>query len=703
MILRCIHVLNKSNIFLLCIALWFSQASVAQSRCGFDIVHKKILERSPVYQNRVDNLEKVIAEQNRSPIARSGIQGQLGTAAALYTIPVVIHVIHTGGAVGSLDNPSDAQLLGAIDYLNSVYNGTMPGIEGVGDIQIQFELARRDPSCNPTTAINRVDGSALTNYTANGVNVQGTSGVDELTVKNLVRWDPAKYYNIWVVNKFDGQDGTSGTFVGGFAYFPGAPQQYDGTMILATQMATNRKTLPHEMGHAFAVYHPFQGSSGSTCSPDADCTTQGDRVCDTDPITQSFSCRTGTNDCTGGPYSINTENNFMSYTSCATLFTAGQKARMLSAAATSFRSYGGSWALSTTYPVTPFNAPSGAACTPATTGLGLVSNYAGVMNLTLNGISVTSSTAYVDAGYRNNSTACQSLYYLEEGQSYTINLRLYGLNAEQAKVWIDFNNDGSFNNAEEYIGGISENAPPGSRPGGLTVNIPLAIPASAVKDQVIRMRVVDEISTIYGAAELTTACIEPEYGQAEDFPVFIRSLSLLPIELLSFTASPAGNDVQLNWQTSLEQNSAGFDIERSTNGNDYLKIGAVTARGVPSTYRFTDRGVPTGEYYYRLRQTDKDNRFTYSKTVKVTVGNRTSAYRILNNPASSYIDLSLPSKRTTTSINLVDVSGRLLMQKTIGAGTTLYRLEGIEQYSPGVYFIQVVSENEKTVLKFVKK
>lgn len=235
------------------------------------------------------------------------------------------------------------------------------------------------------------------------------------------------------------------------------------------------------------------------------------------------------------------------------------------------------------------------------------------------------------------------------------------------------------------------------------MNIPLAIPASAVKDQVIRMRVVDEISTIYGAAELTTACIEPEYGQAEDFPVFIRSLSLLPIELLSFTASPAGNDVQLNWQTSLEQNSAGFDIERSTNGNDYLKIGAVTARGVPSTYRFTDRGVPTGEYYYRLRQTDKDNRFTYSKTVKVTVGNRTSAYRILNNPASSYIDLSLPSKRTTTSINLVDVSGRLLMQKTIGAGTTLYRLEGIEQYSPGVYFIQVVSENEKTVLKFVKK
>jgi Secretion system C-terminal sorting domain len=224
-----------------------------------------------------------------------------------------------------------------------------------------------------------------------------------------------------------------------------------------------------------------------------------------------------------------------------------------------------------------------------------------------------------------------------------------------------------------------------------------------VKDQVIRMRVLEDLSPIYGVPPIGVACTDPQYGQAEDYPVFIRSLSLLPIELLSFTATPEGNEVQLNWQTSLEQNSAGFDIERSTNGNDYQKIGTVSARGIPSAYRFTDRGVPVGEYYYRLRQTDKDNRFTYSKTVKVTVGNRTTGYRILNNPASSYVDLSLPSKRNATQINLVDVSGRLLSQRTIGAGTTLYRLEGIDQYSPGVYFIQVVSETEKTVLKFIKK
>lgn len=695
--------LNRSNIFLLCVALWFSQASVAQSRCGFDVVHKKILDRSPVYKQGVDALEKVIAERSRSPIARSGIQGQLGTAAALYTIPVVIHVIHAGGAVGDLDNPTDAQLMGAIDYLNTVYNGTMPGIEGVGDIQIQFALAQRDPNCNPTTAINRVNGSSLTNYAANGVNVSGTAGVDEINVKNLIRWDPTKYYNIWVVNKFDGQDGTSGTFVGGFAYFPGAPQAYDGTMILATQMAGNRKTLPHEMGHAFAVYHPFQGASGTTCPTNADCTTEGDRVCDTDPVTQSFSCRTGTNSCTGVDYSINTEHNFMSYTSCATLFTAGQKARMLSAAASSYRTYAGSWALSGTYPVTPFTAPGSASCSPVTSATGLTSNYAGVMNLTLNGISVNSSTSYLDGGYRNNATSCQSLYYLEEGQSYNISLKLYGLNAEQAKVWIDFNNDGSFNNAEEYLGGVSENAPPGSRPGGLTISIPVVIPVTAVKDQVIRMRVVDDLSTIYGTATLNTACTDPVYGQAEDYPVLIRSLSLLPVELLSFNGLAEQNEVRLTWETALEQNSASFDIERSTNGKDYLKVGAVAAKGIPSAYLFTDRGIPAGDYYYRLRQTDKDGRGNYSRTIKVTLGQRPGRYRVLNNPAGSYLDIAMPTRRQATSMTLVDVSGRILLQRSIAPGNSVYRLEAIDALKPGIYFIQITTGTEKEVLKFIKK
>ena len=148
-----------------------------------------------------------------------------------------------------------------------------------------------------------------------------------------MRWDPTQYYNIWVVDKIDGADGTSGQFIAGFAYFPGGDPNYDGIIMLATQMITGQKTLPHEIGHAFNLYHPFQGSTDVTvCPANANCNTDGDLVCDTDPISYNqtggivdFTCRTGTNSCTGTAYSSNTESNYMNYTFCYTLFTWAER------------------------------------------------------------------------------------------------------------------------------------------------------------------------------------------------------------------------------------------------------------------------------------------------------------------------------------------------------------------------------------------
>src|SRR5579871_6592085 len=337
-----------------CTLLSFQYAA-AQPICGFDGAHQKRMNADPAYRSDVLKYEtginqyiqthKTPVEGKKTTNSINGLSGSghtLGTA--LYTIPVVVHVIHTGGAVGTIYNPTDAQILGAIDYLNQVYNGTYPGTQGVGDLQIQFALAQRDPNCNPTNGINRVDGSSIAGYVSGGVNANTTLGTDEINVKNFIRWDPSQYYNVWVVDKIDGADGTSGQFIAGFAYFPGGDPNYDGIIMLATQMISGQKTFPHEIGHAFNLYHPFQGSPDKNTCPavtGGGCSVDGDQVCDTDPITYNqlggvvdFTCRTGTNSCTGTAYSINTESNYMNYTSCYTLFTAGQKTRMLASAGT---------------------------------------------------------------------------------------------------------------------------------------------------------------------------------------------------------------------------------------------------------------------------------------------------------------------------------------------------------------------------------
>ena len=342
------------------------QDSFSQAICGFDAVHARKMKEDPAYRKNVlageASIRTYIATHPQLTLPPKSITiDKAGTptplSIPLYTIPVIVHVMHTGGAVGSIYNPSDAQITDAINYLNNVYNGTYVDpsqgpIQGAGDLGIQFVMAQRDPNCNPTNGINRIDASAVSGYVSGGVQAAQTAiGTADVNIKNLDRWNTSQYYNIWIVNKIDGNDGTSGQFIAGYAYLPGASTAEDGIVMLATQMLRGQKTLPHEIGHAFYLYHPFQGSTDQTVCPlNTDCSVDGDQVCDTDPISYNinsgtgvidFSCRSGTNTCAsppGTPYSPNTESNFMNYTNCYTLFTIGQKARMQATAAGSYRS-----------------------------------------------------------------------------------------------------------------------------------------------------------------------------------------------------------------------------------------------------------------------------------------------------------------------------------------------------------------------------
>jgi uncharacterized delta-60 repeat protein len=95
----------------------------------------------------------------------------------------------------------------------------------------------------------------------------------------------------------------------------------------------------------------------------------------------------------------------------------------------------------------------------------------------------------------------------------------------------------------------------------------------------------------------------------------------LPLEFLGFTASWYNdNDALLKWKTANEENTRCFEIEQSTDGNNFTWIGNVVAANNPgeNQYSFISRNVaslPTTEIYFRLKQRDIDEHFTYSKTV----------------------------------------------------------------------------------------
>ncbi|MBE0642537.1 MAG: T9SS type A sorting domain-containing protein [Bacteroidetes bacterium] len=103
----------------------------------------------------------------------------------------------------------------------------------------------------------------------------------------------------------------------------------------------------------------------------------------------------------------------------------------------------------------------------------------------------------------------------------------------------------------------------------------------------------------------------------------------LPVELTSFRSFVKDKQVELQWTTATELNNFGFEIERSTNGDDWSMLGFVEGHGtsfVPRQYSFRDETLDRSslELYYRLKQVDRDGTTEYSNVLRVALAAPTS-------------------------------------------------------------------------------
>lgn len=264
----------------------------------------------------------------------------------VYTIPVVVHVIHNGTNVGVNQNISDAQINSQIAVLNEDYRRlnpdttSTPSVFGAvaADCEINFCLAQRDPSGNPTNGIDRINRNTQ-GWTAPPYTKTYIDG----TIKPASIWDPTQYLNIWVVPDYS----SSGSQLLGHATFPlnstltGLTGNYgtatnDGVVVwyksfgrVGTLDALYNKgrTATHEIGHWLGLRHIWG---------DANC--GNDYVSDTP--TQQTANYGGQNPpypcpsfplvtCANGPNG-DMWMNYMDYCydKCLNMFTTGQKSRM---------------------------------------------------------------------------------------------------------------------------------------------------------------------------------------------------------------------------------------------------------------------------------------------------------------------------------------------------------------------------------------
>ena len=427
------------------------------------------------------------------------------------TIPVVIHVIHTGTPIGAPDNPPNSQLYALIAQMNDAFqlNGPLYGGANVGYV---FQLATRSPTGTSTTGINRVDGSSIPLYSTGGITADQNAfpnSANEIPVKALSRWSNTDYLNIWIVNTIDGNP----NFPGGYAYFPEYnAAAIDGIVLRASVVNGTNKTIIHELGHYFALYHTF-GYAWGDCIPETDCTTDGDLICDTENCPYEFDCSPTTNPCTDDDWIIvdpahgyTVLNNYMGYTDCQWMFTAQQSTRMHDAL-NSFRP--GLLSSQALNPLAP-GIPSVACLPTAVNGL---SPYYGIERVEIGSLNVYSNTSQGDGAFYVDRT-CNQQVNVAAGDIVPVQITCSYENWSQVKVFVDYNNNGVFTAPDELVlsgtGGVLSG----------NITIPLS---SITLCTPLRLRVVvDHPDAPSPTPCLLTGTVADGVGQIEDYTIIIR-------------------------------------------------------------------------------------------------------------------------------------------------------------------------------------
>jgi hypothetical protein len=165
----------------------------------------------------------------------------------------------------------------------------------------------------------------------------------------------------------------------------------------------------------------------------------------------------------------------------------------------------------------------------------------------------------------------------------------------------------------------------------------------------------------------------------------------LPVVLTNFKAVKQESTALLTWSTTSESNSEKFVVERSTDGKNWITIGAVNATGNSSEkqdYTFTDNSPESGVNYYRLKMIDLDGSFAYSIIRSVHFPEFSWA-TLYPNPVSNTLHISIRNKEVR-KLRLIDPTGKVLFSSEV---TSKEMDLNMQPYSSGVFFVHLEQEN----------
>lgn len=347
-----------------------------------------------------------------------------------YTIPVIVHVIHSATAVGTGANVSDVQINSGITILNNDFAGTGLNSGNVpnalasakANTGVTFCLAQR----TPTGAQMTTPGIDRMSYASKNFIAPGATGYDgayiDATIKPATMWDSNKYLNVWLLElgnsllgyaTFPDNSGLSGMPSGGnTSTEDGVVLNYFGWGSSSNSFAPYDKgrTASHEIGHWLGLRHIWG---------DASC---GNDYCTDTPTQQSENVGCPTYPKVTCSNTGDMSMNFMDYTDdqCMFMFTNDQKTRIVTTLTNDSRR--ANLVASTNLSCTPvnLNSPPSAVFMASSTGTFIGGGNITLTNTTNNATSYLWTVSPTSGATFSNSTATSPTISFSAPGSYNV-------------------------------------------------------------------------------------------------------------------------------------------------------------------------------------------------------------------------------------------------------------------------------------------
>jgi len=192
--------------------------------------------------------------------------------------------------------------------------------------------------------------------------------------------------------------------------------------------------------------------------------------------------------------------------------------------------------------------------------------------------------------------------------------------------------------------------------------------------------------------------------------VFSSLNNPLPVEWIDFYAERNPQSVNLHWETGSEKNTLFFEVQRSSDAENWEPKASLAGAGHSSirrVYSYTDSTVSTHSFYYRLKQVDKNGRFDYSKIIFLkSLEASAIMMSIAPNPVKDRFSLRIlsPELIQVLQLDIYNSLGQLVYRN----GSADLRESFLEKevlitqvFEPGLYTCRLLVSGKAISVKFI--